>query len=98
MRIETGSLAEIDGIEAADNYVRLHTGCDSPLFRETMSSLEKRLAPKQFVRIHSSCIVNIERVKELRPLFRGEYDITSKEGTCLETGRGYRERIQKTAC
>lgn len=89
------SVAEVDWIEAADNYVRLHAGSESHLLRETMNNLEKKLDPNQFLRIHRSRIVNIQRVKELRPLFRGEYDILLKDGTRLETGRGYRDRIQK---
>ena len=89
------SVAEVDWIEAADNYVRLHAGVESHLLRETMNNLEKKLDPEQFLRIHRSRIVKIQRVKELRPLFRGEYDIMLKDGTRLETGRGYRDRIQK---
>ncbi|MFY9621995.1 MAG: LytTR family DNA-binding domain-containing protein [Pyrinomonadaceae bacterium] len=89
------SVAEVDWIEAADNYVRLHAGSESHLLRETMNNLEKKLDPEHFLRIHRSRIVNIQRVKELRPLFRGEYDILLKDGTRLETGRGYRDRIQK---
>ena len=85
---------EIDWVEAADNYVRLHSGKESHLLRETMNSLEKRLDPAKFLRIHRSRIVNREKVKELRPLFRGEYDITLQDGTRLESGRGYREQIQ----
>ncbi|HEX5703484.1 MAG TPA: LytTR family DNA-binding domain-containing protein [Pyrinomonadaceae bacterium] len=89
------SVAEVDWIEAADNYVRLHAGSESHLLRETMNNLEKKLDPDQFLRIHRSRIVNIQRVKELRPLFRGEYDIMLKDGTRLETGRGYRDRVQR---
>ena len=94
-RISFLDVAEIDWIEAADNYVRLHTGRESHLLRETMNSLEKRLDPEQFLRVHRCRIVNIQKVKELRPLFRGEYDITLQDGTRLETGRGYRAGLQK---
>lgn len=89
------SVAEVDWIEAADNYVRLHAGSETHLLRETMNKLEKTLDPEQFLRVHRSRMVNIQRVKELRPLFRGEYDLMLKDGTRLETGRGYRDRIQK---
>ena len=89
------SVAEIDWIEAADNYVRLHAGHESHLLRETMNSLEKRLDPDQFLRVHRSRIVNARKIKELQPLFRGEYDIMLRDGTRVESGRGYRERIQK---
>jgi two-component system LytT family response regulator len=89
------SVAEIDWIEAADNYARIHAGRDEHLLRETMSGLEKRLDPEQFIRIHRSRIVNIQKIKELRPLFRGEYDLMLKDGTRLETGRAYRDRLQR---
>lgn len=89
------SVSEIDWIEAADNYVRLHAGAEAHLLRETMNNLEKKLDPNEFLRIHRSRMVNIQRVKELRPLFRGEYDLLLKDGTRIETGRGYRDRIQK---
>lgn len=89
------SASEIDWIEAADNYARIHSGGEEHLLRETMSSLEKRLDPEQFVRIHRSRIVNIGRVKELQPLFRGEYEIKLQDGTRLESGRGYRANLQQ---
>lgn len=89
------SVDEIDWIEAADNYVCLHAGPDAHLLRETMNGLEKRLDPAQFLRVHRSRIINIKRIKELQPLFRGEYDIMLLDGTRLESGRGYRDRLQK---
>jgi len=88
-------VAEIDWIEAADNYVRLHAGRESHLMRETMNSLEQKLDPAQFVRVHRSRIINIRQIKQLQPLFRGEYDIMLQDGTRLESGRGYRDRLQK---
>jgi two-component system, LytTR family, response regulator len=94
-RISFVDVAEIDWVEAAENYVRLHTGRESHLLRETMNSLEKRLDPLQFIRVHRSRIVNVQKVKELRPLFRGEYDITLHDGTRLETGRSYREQVKR---
>jgi two-component system, LytTR family, response regulator len=86
---------EIDWIEAASNYVRLHAGRESHLMRETMSALEAKLNPKQFLRTNRSAIVNIERIKELHPLFRGEYEIVLKDGTRLTLGRPYREKLQE---
>jgi two-component system, LytTR family, response regulator len=85
---------EIDWIEAAGNYVKLHVGRDAHLFRETMSTLESRLDPDTFFRIHRSHIVNIERVKELQPWFNGEYVVFLRSGTRLTLSRGYREKLQ----
>jgi two-component system LytT family response regulator len=63
---------ELDWVESAGNYVRLHSGAEEYLYRETMSRLEAALDPDKFARIHRSSIVNVERVKELHPLFRGD--------------------------
>jgi two-component system, LytTR family, response regulator len=86
---------EIDWIEAAGNYVRLHLSAESHLFRETMNALEARLDPQRFVRIHRSRIVNIERIQELQPWFNGEYAVILRNGTKLTLSRGYREKLQE---
>ena len=86
--------SEIDWIEAAGNYVKLHVGNDSHLIRETMNAVESKLSPEMFVRIHRCHIVNIEQVRELQPWFNGEYVVFLKNGTRLTLSRGYRERLQ----
>lgn len=88
-------VAEIDWIEAAGNYVRLHAGRESHLVQGTMSRLEGRLDPKLFLRVHRSAIVNITRIKELHPLFHGEYLIRLAGGRELTSGRGYRDNLQR---
>ncbi len=84
---------EIDWIEAADNYVRLHAGRESHLIRETLQSLEKRLDSTKFLRIHRSTIVNIDRIQELRPLFHGDYSVKLVDGTGLTLSRKFRENL-----
>ena len=86
---------EIDWIEAAGNYVRLHVGAEGHLLRETMNSIESRLNPEMFFRIHRSHIVNIERIKELQPWFNGEYVVILRNGARLTLSRGYREKLQE---
>ena len=86
--------SDIDWVEAADNYVNLHIGRESHLLRETMTSIEGRL-PKQFLRISRSTIVNTERIKELQPLFHGEYSVILRDGTKLTLSRGYRDKLQQ---
>jgi len=86
---------DIVWIEAAGNYVRLHLGDDSHLFRETMNGVEVRLDPRRFVRIHRSRIVNSDRIKELQPWFNGEYVVVLQNGTRLTLSRGYREKLQE---
>jgi two-component system LytT family response regulator len=87
--------AEIDWVESAGNYVKLHAGNDSHLIRETMNGVETKLSPETFVRIHRCHIVNIEQVRELQPWFNGEYVVFLKNGTRLTLSRGYRERLQE---
>ncbi|MCB1008409.1 MAG: response regulator transcription factor [Acidobacteria bacterium] len=87
--------ADVDWIEAAGNYVRLRIGKESHLLRETMSSLETRLDPRVFARIHRSTIVNIDRIKELNHIFHGDYSVQLKDGTRLTLSRGYREQFER---
>lgn len=86
--------AEIEWIEAAGNYVKLHVGSETHVFRETMNALEAKLDPAVFFRIHRSHIVNIERVRELEPWFNGEYVVFLTSGARLTLSRGYREKMQ----
>jgi two-component system LytT family response regulator len=85
---------ELDWIEAAGNYVRLHAGRDEYLHRETMARLEACLDPEKFARIHRSTIVNVDRVKELHPLFRGDYTVVLRDGRELTLAKAYRERLR----
>ena len=85
---------EIDWIEAAGNYVKLHVGTETHLLRETMNAVEAQLPRETFYRIHRCHIVNIERVKELQPWFNGEYVVFLRTGARLTLSRGYREKLQ----
>jgi two-component system LytT family response regulator len=75
--------------------VRLHVGEESHLFRETMNGLESKLDPQQFVRIHRSTIVNVDRIQELRSSFNGECAVFLRSGAKLTLSRGYREGFQE---
>jgi two-component system LytT family response regulator len=86
---------EIDWIEAADNYVQVHAGQASYLLLATMNSLETRLNPQQFLRIHRSTIVNLKRIKELHPMFHGEFRVILQDNTQLTSGRSYSKNLQK---
>ena len=85
---------DLDWVDAAGNYVRLHAGNESHLLRETMGRLESRLDPDRFLRIHRSTIVNIERIKELQQQFHGDYLVVLKNGQRLTLSRSYRDKIQ----
>ena len=86
---------EIDWVEAEGNYVRLHVGKSAHLVRWKIGALEERLDPRRFVRIHRSTVVNLERVKELRPWFAGDFIVAMKDGTELKLSRSYRAELEK---
>src|SRR5436190_20067976 len=86
---------DIDWIEAAHNYVELHVDKQSHLLRETLNAIETRLPPDKFVRISRSVIVNIDRIKELQPLFYGEYIVTLHNGARLTLSRRFRNKLQQ---
>lgn len=86
---------DIDWVEAADNYVSLHVGHEEHLHRETMSALETQLPPRKFMRISRSTIVNVDRIKELQPLFHGEYAVILRNGAKLTLSRSYREKLDQ---
>jgi len=85
---------EIDWCEAAGNYVRLHVGAQTHLVRGTMGYIESQLDSRQFVRVHRSTIVNVDRIEELRSSFNGEYVILLHDKTRLTLSRGYRDGLQ----
>jgi two-component system LytT family response regulator len=87
-------LTDIDWIEAADNYVCLHCGRETHVVRETMNELEARLDPAQFLRVHRSSIVNLDRVRELQPWFRGDYRVVLRDGTQLTLTKNHREKLE----
>jgi two-component system LytT family response regulator len=86
---------EIDWIDSAGNYVRLHVSGESYLLRETMTNLEGKLDPDRFIRIHRSTMVNIERIKELQQVFHGDYVVILQNGQRLALSRTYRDKLQE---
>jgi two-component system, LytTR family, response regulator len=83
--------AEVDWIESAANYALLHVNDKTHLVRETMQALEAKLCPNMFQRISRSVIVNLERVKELQPMGKGQYVIILTNGKQLSMSRGIRD-------
>ena len=86
--------SDIDRIEAAGNYVSVHTAAKNHLVRDTMGKMEERLDPATFIRIHRSTIVQIDRIRELQPDFNGDFAVLLEDGTRLSLGRSYRDRVQ----
>ena len=87
-------VGDIDWIGADGDYVRIHTGGKSHLVRDTMAAMEQRLDAASFVRIHRSAIVNVSRIRELRPYSSREYAVILTDGTRLRLSRRYRDRLR----
>jgi two-component system, LytTR family, response regulator len=85
---------EVDWIEADDYYAKLHVGEKTHLLRESMGSLESRLDPLRFFRVHRSAIVNLDRVREVQFLFRGEHVVILHDGTRLKLTRTRLEKLE----
>ena len=85
---------EIDWIEADDDYVHLHVGQESHLLRSTLGKLEERLRGEGFVRIHRSRLVNLDRIREIHPLFHGESVVVLKGGARLAASQGCLRNLQ----
>lgn len=82
-------------IEAKGNYVEVHSGARHHLVRETMASLEARLDPARFVRVSRSSIVNADRVRELQPMFNGDFVVVLRDGTKVAGSRRYRGALER---
>ena len=82
---------QVEYAEAAGNYVVLHSGKEHHVIRETLTALEEKLDPKQFVRISRSMLVNIDQIREVQPLFKGEHVVLLRNGKQLPLTRGVRE-------
>jgi two-component system LytT family response regulator len=94
-RVTVVQVDDVDWIEAADNYVRVHTARGRYLMRESIKGIERKLNPRHFARVHRSAIVNLARVRELQPLFGGEYVIILSTGSKLTLSRGYRDAFRE---
>ncbi len=85
---------DVDWVEAAANYVRIHARDQEHAVRETISSFEKKLPADRFVRIHRSVIVNADRIRELQPCNGAEYIVVLRSGKELPVGRTYRNQVE----
>ncbi|HEV7428740.1 MAG TPA: LytTR family DNA-binding domain-containing protein, partial [Thermoanaerobaculia bacterium] len=89
-------VGEIDWLEAAGNYVRVHRATAAHLVRTTMAALEERLDRTIFARIHRSVIVNVTRVAELEKRFRGDYTVVLRTGKKLHLQKAYAEGFRQS--
>ena len=84
---------EVDWVGAEKDYVRVYARGRSHLVRETMAAMESQLPPAHFARIHRSAIVNLGRIRELRPQANREFVVVLRDGTQLRLSRSYRDRL-----
>jgi len=88
-------VAAIDWIEATDYYASIHAGGQTHLLRQTLTELERTLDPSRFFRVHRSAIVNLERVREIHPLFRGDSSLLLSTGVRVRLSRTRRAEFQR---
>ena len=96
-RVVVIRIAEVDWVKAEHDYVSLHVGSKFWRVRETISSIEARFANAGFVRIHRSTLVNVDRIRELRPLDKGEFQVILRDGVELKLSRNYRTALPRLA-
>jgi two-component system LytT family response regulator len=85
---------EVDWLEAVGYYSKIHAGRKSYLLRGNLGSIEARLDPKNFARIHRSTVVNLNRVRRLKDLFHGGCLVVLLDGVELRVSRRYRRRLE----
>jgi two-component system LytT family response regulator len=86
---------DVDWLEADRNYTLLHLGTQTVRIRQSISELDHQLGAAGFVRVHRSVIVNVDRIFRLEPWTHGEYVLVLRNGTKVNSGRGYGERVRR---
>ena len=89
------NLEDVLWIEAAENYVQLHTASSRHLVHSTMQSMLERLDPEVFARIHRSAIVNVRHITQIETVGQGDYMLTLDNGFCIQSSRTYSEIIKR---
>ena len=85
---------EIDRVDVDGNYLVIHAGAARHEMRMTLSALEERLPPEQFVRLNRSTLVNVSFIREIQTYFRGDFAVVLRDGGTVITGETYRERLR----
>jgi two-component system, LytTR family, response regulator len=93
-RVNFVAVSDIDWVDADGDFVRIHAGKATHHLRETMAQIESKLPADTFVRVHRSVIVDLGRIREVQPWFKGDYVLIMHDGTKLRSGRTYREVVQ----
>jgi two-component system, LytTR family, response regulator len=91
-RVDVDSIEKID---AAGDYMCIYTGDNTLILRETMKDLERRLDPRRFQRVHRSCIVNLDQVRQVKPHTNGECFLVLESGSQVKVSRSYRDVVAR---
>jgi two-component system, LytTR family, response regulator len=89
------NVADVDWMQAAENYVQLYAGTSKHLIHVPMQTLHQSLDPAQFLRIHRSLIVNVSRIKEVENAGRGEFVLVLRNGERLQSSRTYHDEVKR---
>lgn len=81
-------------IEAQGDFVKVQTDGKAQLVRETLRTMEQRLDPARFLRIHRSFVVNLEHVRRVETALYGDYSVYMSDGTKLRLSRNYRGKLR----
>lgn len=92
-RLQLIDSASIDWLEADDNYVHVHTANRVYLLRRTLQDLLSQLGEGRFARIHKSAAVNISAISSFTPLFKGDYEVSMRNGCKLRLSRRYKDAL-----
>jgi two-component system LytT family response regulator len=93
--VEFVTIDDIDWLQSDRNYTVLHVGRSEMRVRETISELEGKLGDRGFIRIHRSIVVNSDRIFRIEPWGSSEHLIIMRDGTKIQTGRAYDERLKR---
>lgn len=94
-RIHFLRVKDIDRIEAQGNYIQIYITSNTYLLRETLVSMESQLDTSRFIRVHRSTIINIDRIKEIHPMFNGRYSVILVDGAEIVMSRRYRHKLEE---
>jgi two-component system LytT family response regulator len=87
-------VSQIDWIDAAGDYMCVHAAGQTHVLRATMKELESMLDPQVFQRVHRSTIVNLARVRSLRPHLNGECFLRLQSGQEVKLSRSFRDKVE----
>lgn len=88
------NVRDLDWVEAEGNYLRLHGNGTSHMIRGNMNDMERKLDPARFMRIHRSTIINLQRIREVQPWFRGHHRVVMNNGQELKLSRYQKDKLR----